>query len=247
MKAQSKIALLLILLFYCDVSFSTVAGVKRTLYTSGEVVFPIHYQLGQSTVLFLGVKPEVVICGNKNYFNIEKLKEGITIQPLATIATNLSILSGERRYLFYLSPTSALNRPDGFVEVKWIPPGATRAVISPVSQTQMVLPLNQVVSLDSETRLTVQRLITLSGSDKSIIELTIEPQKKPLNSQEITITAFKGKVALKKQVLVWGTETLVAHKVTAGRLILNETFSSKPSIELAISFNGHTTRVKIQK
>jgi hypothetical protein len=84
MKAQSKIiGIFVTLVFASHFSWAITPGNKRTIYTSGDKVFPIYYQLGQSTILYFGVKPEVVICGNKNYFNIEKLKEGITSQPLA--------------------------------------------------------------------------------------------------------------------------------------------------------------------
>jgi hypothetical protein len=124
MKARSSILMALVFSSFC--AMATIPGNKRTIFTSGEKVYPIRYQLGQSTVIDLGSKPEVVICGNKNYFNIEKLKTGITIQPLAQYSTNLTVLSGQKRFLFYLTPAGSLN-PDGFVDVKWVSPWGSEA------------------------------------------------------------------------------------------------------------------------
>ena len=108
---RSSLFCLVIIGCLAAVSVNAGVGEKRTILTSGEKVHTIRYQLGQSTVLYFGLKPETVICGNKNYFHIDKIKEGITIQAGSNFSTNLTVLSQGRRYLFYLTPAGGA-KPD---------------------------------------------------------------------------------------------------------------------------------------
>jgi hypothetical protein len=69
---QNK-GLALMSFFIPILTMAATPGNKRTILTSGDKVYTVHYQLGQSTILYFGEKPETVICGNRNYFQIEKI------------------------------------------------------------------------------------------------------------------------------------------------------------------------------
>src|SRR5580704_10180928 len=125
MKMQSSAYAMLALISMLLIAASP--GDKRTILTSGEKVHTIHYQLGQSTVLYFGMKPDTVICGNKNYFNIEKIKEGLTIQPLSNFSTNLTVLTQGKRFLFFLTPAKG-GDADTFIDVRLGPETETGVV-----------------------------------------------------------------------------------------------------------------------
>lgn len=248
MKALSKLRMVMVGIAFL-ISGSILAatpGKKRTIFTSGEKVFQIYYQLGQSTVLYLGVKPEVVICGNKNYFNIEKLKEGVTIQPLSSISTNLNILSGDKRYLFYLTPTSAGVPPDGFIDVKWISGKFIKAPPTHVGKSEIVREINQRIEVSPNLTLTVRRQISFVGGNKIIFELELKAKKQKLKLDELTISAFLDKNLLKNQVLIWGKDLLVENETIKGRLILIKPILPKSAnLNFIVSLNGKSLKFGI--
>lgn len=141
-------------------------GEKRTILTSGNKVYTIHYQLGQSTTLYFGSKPETVICGNENYFHISKIREGITIQPVANISTNLTVLTEGKRFLFYLTPSSD-DRPDTFIDVHWVP----SEDVEPVQKGQSVRELRGQIRL---AELQVQLLREITSDRRTILEFSIK-------------------------------------------------------------------------
>ena len=116
MKNKSKfISMLLVMGCFSKIARWT-PGNKDHFYF-WETVFQFII-IGQSTVLYLEFKPEVVICGNKNYFSIEKLKKN-NHSALIHNFYEFGCLSGNKRYLFYLTPSKV-----GFllmvVDVKWV-------------------------------------------------------------------------------------------------------------------------------
>ncbi len=248
MKALSKMRMVILgtaFLVCCSVLAAT-PGRKRTIFTSGEKVFQIYYQLGQSTVLYLGVKPEVVICGNKNYFNIEKLKEGVTIQPLSSISTNLNILSGNKRYLFYLMPASAGLPPDGFIDVKWITASSVKAAPALGGKAEIVREINQTIEVRPNLSLTVQRQISFVGGNKIILEMELKAVKQKLNANDLTITAFLERSLIKDQVLIWEKDLFVENESIKGRLILIKAGLPKTAhLNLSVSLNGRSIKVGI--
>lgn len=248
MKALSKLRILMVgIAFLASGSvLAATPGKKRTIFTSGEKVFQVYYQLGQSTVLYLGVKPEVVICGNKNYFNIEKLKEGITIQPLSSISTNLNILSGDKRYLFYLTPASVGVPPDGFIDVKWISGKFIKAAPTHVGKSEIVREINQTIEVSPNLSLTVRKHISFIGGNKIILELELKARKQKLKLDELTISAFLDKSLLKNQVLIWEKDLLGENEITRGRLILiKPSLPRSAHLNLSVSLNGKSLKIGI--
>lgn len=202
-------------------STHSAVGEKRTILTSGEKVHTIRYQLGQSTVLYFGMKPETVICGNKNYFRIEKIKEGITIQAGSNFSTNLTVLSQGRRFLFYLMPASGA-KPDTFVEVRWIPPEVTKRLLAkePISK-QIVRELKGTLRL-ADFELNLLRGITFSNSDRTILELEIKNTgKRQLKTADVQIELQKKTgQSIARQTVVIELDELKPASVTKGRVIV---------------------------
>ncbi len=237
--------LLMCMTLMCPNLMAGPPGEKRTILTSGEKVYTIKYQLGQSTVLYFGEQPQTVICGNKNYFNIEKIKGGITIQPLSNISTNLTVLSGGRRYLFYLTP-SGRRKSDGFVEVRWVPKAATKPVRSKVEvdQSYKVNEIGSHLKLSPSLEFSVLNEKWLDNDGRQIFELRLKNSSRArisTGSIEV-IAASKGK-PIKKQVLVWEMQKLSKGQVTMGRLIVTEKVNGP--MRILVGFKGKTTELVI--
>jgi len=227
--------------FWATALHAAVPGDKRTILTSGDKVYTIYYQLGQSTVLFFGLKPETVICGNKNYFNIEKIKDGLTVQPLANFSTNLSVMSQGRRYLFFLTPSGSV-RPDGFVDVKWIPKNQARPVRAFATEaTKSVEEINKKLKIAMDFELTVIREQKFENGKRRVLELEIRNSgAKPIPTNALEVVASVDGKPLARQVLVWEDEELKSKKNLRGKLIISDG-EGKP-LAIAIGYQGKSIK-----
>jgi len=214
-------------------------GEKRTILTSGDKVQTVRYQLGQSTVLYFGMKPETVICGNKNYFHIDKIKEGITIQATSNLSTNLTVLSQGKRFLFYLTPASG-GKPDSFIDVRWVPTAETKQVANS-SGKQEVRELRGILRA-GPLELKLLRGIVIAASKRSILEFEIKNSGKELKTSAIEILALKGKRALPHQVAVFEAEALKPGATTKGRLIVTD--ESLSGLSLLIKYQGNSANLQ---
>lgn len=236
--------LLLGFVLYGSAAFASQPGDKRTILTSGEKVHRIGFSLGQSTIIYLGFKPETVICGNKNYFNIEKIKEGVTIQPLANFPTNLSIMDKDKRFLFYLVPASG-RAVDSFVDVKWIPESELLPVekLSSTYATK-VTDIKTRIKVTKTVELTVLRQKAVDGSKRRIFEIELSNTSgETIRTEEIAVIAMNGKTAPKGQALVWEDSEVKNKKKLIGRLIVPVSIGR--SFDLVVRFKGNDTRTKI--
>jgi hypothetical protein len=242
---RSNVLLVVALLFAEVASASAPPADKRTILTSGEKVYTLKYSLGQSTILYFGVKPEIVICGNKNYFNIEKIKDGITIQPLSNFSTNLTVISGGRRYLFYLTPSGG-TRPDGFVEVKWIPPSEAKPVELAVKRkADFVTELGIRTKIPGNLEIVIARFKQISSGSRKVIEMElISKGQGKIETKAIEIIALDGGKPIERQVLVWEDETVENSKPLKGRIIFSS--GSPRQIALAVGFAGKNTRMSLK-
>lgn len=243
---QSRILLLVTLLFLVNVeTFAAPPGDKRTILTSGEKVYTIHYQLGQSTVLYFGLKPETVICGNKNYFNIEKIKDGITVQPLSNFSTNLTVMAQGRRYLFFLTPANGA-RPDGFVELKWVPTDQVRAVKPLAKEGASILrEIGQKIKLTHQIEISILREKTMDGGKRRIFELELKNLSTNLvSSNAFEVVASIGGLPLDRQVLVWENEDLKPKASLKGRIIVSD--QPKKALSLIVGYMGKSTKILIK-
>ncbi len=212
-------------------------GGKRTILTAGETVHAIHFRLGQSTILYFGFKPDTVICGNKNYFNIEKLREGVTIQPLANFPTNLSILDKERRYLFYLTPAKG-TAVDSFVDVIWVPENEMLPIERQrSSKVTRVQEIGRIIKIGRELDLVLLRQKSINGSSRRIFEFELRNRARTtLKTINIAAIAMVGRKALASQTFVWEKNEVASGMKMNGRLILPKL--SHASFDLVVRFQG---------
>ncbi|MBY0315897.1 MAG: TrbG/VirB9 family P-type conjugative transfer protein [Bdellovibrionales bacterium] len=234
-----------LLMMFSSSTLAALPGDKRTILTSGEKVYTLRFQLGLSTVLDFGTKPEIVICGNKNYFNIEKLKNAITIQPLANYSTNLTVISQGRRYLFYLTPAGNAS-PDGFVEVKWVNSSDVRAIRPLASESHEITKnIHRKVKLSHDLELTVVREKSMKQGNRRIFEMELKNlSRKTFSTNNLEVVAAFGGVPLKKQVMAWESESLEGKKTLRGRIIVTD--MSRKAISLMIGFQRKSTKVLLK-
>jgi hypothetical protein len=217
LKMVSNSARVLLGLLY-GLTASAMPGEKRTILTSGDKVYTIHYQLGQSTILYFGMKPETVICGNKNYFHIDKLKEGLAIQGVSTLSTNLTVLSQGKRFLFYLVPAGGL-APDAFVEVHWIPSEEAVLAVNK-NPREVVKELHGRLRL-AELEVQMLRQITVSDGKRSILEFEVRNSgRAPVKATDISVVAQKSGRVMSHQVSAFESDDIASAATIKGRLIL---------------------------
>lgn len=211
----------LLMLISIEASATAPPGDKRTILTSGEKVYTIQYRLGTSTVLYFGLRPETVICGNKNYFNIEKIKEGITIQPLSNFSTNLTVLAQGRRYLFFLTPASS--RPDGFVEVKWVPPEQARSVKALANHDgEVTRELGQKTKVSAAVEFSILREKVFDKGKRRIFEIEMKNfGGKAIPANQFEVVASVAGVPINRQVVVWEGDDLQEKGKLRGRVIVS--------------------------
>ena len=239
---RSNFYLLVVLgLLGCFQSYALV-GEKRTILTSGEKVHTIRYQLGQSTVIYFGMKPETVICGNKNYFHIDKIKEGITIQAGSNFSTNLTVLSQGRRFLFYLTPANAA-KPDTFVEIRWIPPReAKRLLTSTAGSKQIVRDIKGHLKMRG-LDVSLIREITASNTKRTILEFEVKNSGNDLmKTASIQIELQKAGRPIPRQVALFELEELKPNVSSKGRVII--TGSALKGSSITVKYQGTTGSIQ---
>lgn len=237
--------ILLILVLYSEFSLASPPGDKRTILTSGEKVHTIKYQLGQSTILYFGIRPETVICGNKNYFNIEKLKDGITVQPLGSFSTNLTIMAQGRRFLFYLTPAGG-SKPDGFIEVKWIPPNQIRSLKPLASSGNAVIKdISQKIKLTTQIELLMINEKSTTADKRRIFEFELRNlANQSFSTKAIEIVASRNGLPLERQVLAWETEEIKKKSSSKGRVIVTD--GGKKPLSLIVGYQGKSHKIIVK-
>lgn len=78
----------------------TTAKEAKTVQLSEHQIYPLMLALGKTTLLRFSEKPQKLIIGNKNYFNIENNGTDIALQPLGKVATNLFVYTNDQTFSF---------------------------------------------------------------------------------------------------------------------------------------------------
>ncbi len=242
---RSKFLLVFAAVLFPLLSFAAVPGDKRTILTSGEKVHTIHYQLGQSTILFFGARPETVICGNKNYFAIEKIKEGVTIQPLGSFSTNLTIMTRGKRFLFYLTPAKG-READTFIDVRWVPADETAAipnVKADMKESVKILSGRlRVGALD----LKLLRAIRIESARRSIVEFELKNAgSRSVRSSDVQLLLIRIGRPVLHQVVVFEQDEIRVGSRSLGRLIV--TGPKLKGTDLVMSYLGRSSKFQLQE
>lgn len=215
-------------------------GEKRTILTSGEKVHTVRYQLGQSTILYFGMRPETVICGNKNYFHIDKLKEGLTIQALSNFSTNLTVFSNGKRFLFYLVPAVG-QKPDALVDVRWVPEDELK-VLSGSDARQTVKETKQKAKV-SDLDFELQRVITVANSKRTILEFLVKNHKKEsVSTSAIVVAVVRGNSEVKKNTLIFEKDEIPPGEAVSGRLIV--TGENAKGASIVVGYGGRKAKIQ---
>ena len=235
---QSNWLVMMGLLTVLTAAAGTMGG-KRTILTSGETVHTIHYQLGQSTILYFGMKPETVICGNKNYFHIDRIKEGVTIQALGNQSTNLAVLSEGKRFLFYLTPAKG-GAADSFIDVRFVPPADTRVAHE---GGEVVADLTGQLRLGN-LELRFLRKIRIEATQRTILEFELKNAGgTTVKTAEVGILGTHDRQPIPQISVFDGDEIKPGHS-TLGRLILT---GGKPKdLVFNLSFQGKSASLKFK-
>ena len=75
------------ILFYIFALFLNAKEVKILELTERQI-HPLNLALGKTTLLRFDEKPQRLIIGNKNYFNVESNDLDIALQPLQKVETD---------------------------------------------------------------------------------------------------------------------------------------------------------------
>ena len=95
-----------------------LAGKVRALRATDNEMVPIYMKMGRSTVIRFREKPQKVVVGNQNYFNIEFIGKDVTLQPQAIVTSNLFVYTKNHTYGFLLR-VGEHGGYDDLVKVEW--------------------------------------------------------------------------------------------------------------------------------
>ncbi|MBY0384100.1 hypothetical protein K2X05_02985 [bacterium] len=88
----------------------------KTVSLSENEIYPLKLVLGKTTLLRFSEKPQKIIFGNKNYFNIENADRDVALQPLSKVSTNMFVYTEKQTFGFDVSVCESC-RGDDFIKV----------------------------------------------------------------------------------------------------------------------------------
>lgn len=207
----------------------------KTVNLSENEIYPLTLVLGKTTLLRFSEKPQKIIFGNKNYFNIENADRDVALQPLSRVSTNMFIYTEKQTFGFDVSVCESC-RGDDFIKV--------------FSKTEKSHEVYQKVEVDEfieksfkkdlsikDLKLSFQRV--KSKADIILIDF-IATAKKPTSSKTIKIS-MNGKDPPTMDV-VFETSTIDKEKVR-GRIVVYQ--NPRRSFDLAIQYLKQTRFLRI--
>jgi hypothetical protein len=88
----------------------------KTVNLSENEIYPLKLVLGKTTLLRFSEKPQKIIFGNKNYFNIESSDKDVAIQPLSQVSTNMFVYTEKQTFGFDVTVCESCSGDD-FIKV----------------------------------------------------------------------------------------------------------------------------------
>ena len=226
------------LLLLVSPSFS-LAGKVSLLKTNDEKVPTIHLKMGRSTVIRFREKPQKIVVGNQNYFNIEFIGNDVTIQPQAMVISNLFVYGKHRVYGFLLKVGGG--EYDDLVKVRWRSPSPLLRFKKKDQKTKAKLIEGDIhLTLKDKLLLRVERIKQAKQNKKlyfmEILLKNISSKQIKTSSLKIFLTGGKGE-RLKVQSL-FQDKSIHKGAIVKGRLL----FHAKKAQDLFL-YLGHEGRL----
>lgn len=188
--------------------------------TNDRIMKVVNLTLGRSTVLSFDDKPVKVVLGNSNYFNVEFIGNDLTIQPLASIETNLFVYTQKQSKYGFIIRVGNTSLYNDIIYVKWKSPKSDVAKDKIEIVTLKVRPVQKVVLINKGIEIKLVKITKLKGAETYLFDFMIRNIGKnifPLNSIDLYVTQA-GKRIL-EQKLVLEKDQLRANEALRARII----------------------------
>ncbi|MCB9072305.1 MAG: hypothetical protein H6623_01690 [Bdellovibrionaceae bacterium] len=209
----------------------------KTVNLSENEIYPLTLVLGKTTLLRFSEKPQKIIFGNKNYFNIENADRDVALQPLSRVSTNMFVYTEKQTFGFDVSVCESC-RGDDFIKVF--------AKSEKPNEVYQKIEVDEFIEKSFKKDLSIKDLKfsfqkVKSNSDIVLIDF-IATAKKSTSSKTIKIS-MKGKDPPKLDV-VFENATIDKEKVR-GRIVVYQ--NPKRSFDLSIQYLKQTRFLRIER
>ncbi len=209
----------------------------KTVNLSENEIYPLTLVLGKTTLLRFSEKPQKIIFGNKNYFNIENADRDVALQPLSRVSTNMFVYTEKQTFGFDVSVCESC-RGDDFIKV------FTRS--EKPQEVYQKIEVDEFIEKSFKKDLSIKDLKLSFQKVKSKTDIVlidfIATAKKPTLSKTIKIS-MNGKDPPKMDV-VFENSTVGKEKVR-GRIVVYQ--NPKRSFELSIQHLKQTRFLRIER
>ena len=204
---------------------------------------PVHLGMGQSTVLRFQDKPRKIVLGNKNYYNLEFIKgqQDVTIQPLATVKTNLFVYTERKTYGFLLHPL-ARGVYDDLINVYWREKAQVFKARLKIVERAKWIRGNVILKRGlSATDFKVTRLRRIILVDFNIINRSQKRQ----NLQGLEVMATRGRKRLSRQSFAVNVDKVFLERGQTASLRLAVNLKQPRGFIVNIKLNGNNAKIII--
>lgn len=209
----------------------------KTVNLSENEIYPLTLVLGKTTLLRFSEKPQKIIFGNKNYFNIENADRDVALQPLSRVSTNMFVYTEKQTFGFDVSVCESC-RGDDFIKV-FTKSEKPQEVYQKIEVDEFIEKSFKKDLSIKDLKLSFQKV--KSKTDIVLIDF-IATAKKPASSKTIKIS-MNDKDPPKMDV-VFEHATVGKEKVR-GRIVVYQ--SPKRSFELSIQYLKQTRFLRIER
>jgi len=209
----------------------------KTVNLSENEIYPLRLVLGKTTLLRFSEKPQKIIFGNKNYFNIENSEKDVALQPLSRVSTNMFVYTEKQTFGFDVSVCESCYGDD-FIKV--------------FAKTEKAQEIYQAVEVDEFKEISLSRDIWIkdlkftfqkvkSKSDIVLIDFYVT-SKKSMPSKNIKFS-MNGTDPLVLDVVF--KKSAVGKEKAQGRIAIYQ--NPKRSFDLSIQYLKQTKFLRIER
>ncbi|MBY0385365.1 hypothetical protein K2X05_09420 [bacterium] len=209
----------------------------KTVNLSENEIYPLKLVLGKTTLLRFSEKPQKIIFGNKNYFNIENSEKDVALQPLSRVSTNMFVYTEKQTFGFDVSVCESCYGDD-FIKV--------------FARTEKSQDLYQSVEMDEFNEKSFKREVLLkdlkftfqkvkSKSDLVLIDFFVT-SKKSVPSKEFKFF-INGKDPPRLDVAI--EKAAVGKEKTQGRIAIYQ--NPKKSFDISIQHLKQRQLIRIER